>query len=272
MTLYRWSQTASSDATADSTINWAEGQAPSSINDSARAMMAATAKYRDDIAGAIVTSGSSTAYAVSSYEVFDTFAHLNGQMIAFTPHVTNGAGPVALNVDSLGGRLLRSAPNADLMAGVLIQGTPYVALYNNTDGAFYLQSFFGNPYNTPLGSGMDFWGTTAPNSSFVFPVGQAVSRSTYAALFSMVGTTYGVGDGSTTFNLPDVRGRVRAAIDNMGGSDAARLSSGNCSLVAVRGSLGGAGGEGAHLLSPNEMPVHSHRTRPNSKPEMLKAR
>lgn len=64
MTLYKWSQTASADATADSTINWAEGQAPSSINDSARAMMAATAKYRDDIAGAIVTGGTATAYTV----------------------------------------------------------------------------------------------------------------------------------------------------------------------------------------------------------------
>ena len=53
MTLYKWSQTASADATADSTINWAEGQAPSSVNDSARAMMAATAKFRDDIAGSV---------------------------------------------------------------------------------------------------------------------------------------------------------------------------------------------------------------------------
>ena len=57
MTLYKWSQTAALDATADATINWAEGQAPSSVNDSARAMMAASAKYRDDIAGAIVTAG-----------------------------------------------------------------------------------------------------------------------------------------------------------------------------------------------------------------------
>jgi hypothetical protein len=55
MTLYKCSQTASADATEDSTINWAEGQAPSSVNDSAHAMIAATAKYRDDIAGAIVT-------------------------------------------------------------------------------------------------------------------------------------------------------------------------------------------------------------------------
>src|SRR5215813_5149086 len=98
MAFWNWSKTAAANATADPTINWAEGQAPSSINDSARAMMAATAKYRDDIAGAIVTSGSSTAYTVSSYEVFDTFAHLNGQMIAFTAHTTNGA-TVTLNVD-----------------------------------------------------------------------------------------------------------------------------------------------------------------------------
>jgi fatty acid/phospholipid biosynthesis enzyme len=90
-------------------MNWQEGQAPSTVNDSARAMMAATAKYRDDIAGAIVTSGSSTAYTVSSYEVFDTLAHLGGQMIAFTPHTTNGA-TVTLNVDSLGAKPLRSAP------------------------------------------------------------------------------------------------------------------------------------------------------------------
>ena len=45
--------------------------------------MAATAKYRDDIAGAIVTAGTSTAYTVSSFQVFDTLTDLNGQMIAF---------------------------------------------------------------------------------------------------------------------------------------------------------------------------------------------
>ena len=56
MTLYKWSQAASLDAAADPTVNCAEGQALSSINDSARAMMAATAKYRDDIAGVIVTA------------------------------------------------------------------------------------------------------------------------------------------------------------------------------------------------------------------------
>lgn len=207
MPWFNWSQTASANATADATINWAEGQAPSSINDSARAMMAATAKYRDDIAGAIVTGGTSTAYTVASYSAFDTLAHLANQVIAFSPHVTNGA-TVTLNVDGLGAKPLRSSPGVELLAGTIIQGTPYVALYNNSDGAFYLQGYYGNPYNIPLAAGLDFWGTTAPNSSFAFPAGQAISRTTYSTLFAIMSTTYGSGDGSTTFNLPDKRERV----------------------------------------------------------------
>src|SRR5579863_5461414 len=240
MTLYKWSQTASADANADSTINWAEGQAPSSINDSARAMMAATAKYRDDIAGAILTAGISTAYTLASFQVFDTLAHLNGQMVAFTPHVTNGA-TVTLNVDSLGAKPLRSAPNVELPAGVIIQGTPYTATYNSTDGAFYLQGFFGNPYNIPIGAGLDFWGAAAPNSSFAFPYGQAISRTTYSALFAVVGTTYGTGDGSTTFNLPDKRGRISIGLDTMGGAASGRVTS---ATGGIDGATAGATGGG----------------------------
>jgi microcystin-dependent protein len=234
MTLYKWSQTASSDATADSTINWAEGQAPSSVNDSARAMMAATAKYRDDVAGANVTGGTSTAYTVSSYQVFDTLAHLNGQMIAFTPHTTNGA-TVTLNVDTLGAKPLRTAPGVELLAGTIIQGTPYIATYNNGDGAFYLHGYFGSPYLIPLGAGIDYWGATTPNSSFALAKGQPVSRTTYATLFSLFGTTYGSGDGSTTFNLPDKTGRVSA----MQETTATRLTSayfgGNSTVLGAVG-------------------------------------
>jgi microcystin-dependent protein len=251
MTLYKWSQTASADANADPTINWAEGQAPSSVNDSARAMMAATAKYRDDIAGATVTAGTSTAYTVASFQVFDTFADLNGQMIAFTPHTTNGA-TVTLNVDSLGAKPLRSAPNMELPAGVIIQGTPYTATYNNTDGAFYLKSYFGSPYNIPIAAGIDYWGTTAPNSSFAFPYGQAISRATYATLFAIVGTTYGSGDGSTTFNLPDKRGRISVALDTMGGSASGRITSASGGIDGT--TIGATGGGQTYTMQRSDLP------------------
>jgi hypothetical protein len=218
---FNWSRTAASNATADSTVNWSEGQLPSTVNDSARAMMASTAAYRDDVAGAITTGGSSTAYTVTSYQVFDTLAHLHGQMIAFIPHATNTAG-CTLNVDGLGAKPLVQSPGLDLPPGSLILGTPYVVTYRNDLGtpSFVLQGGLANPYNIPLGGGMDFWGTVVPNSSFAFPIGQAISRTTYATLFSLISTTFGVGDGSSTFNLPDKTGRVSA----MKESSATRLS------------------------------------------------
>jgi microcystin-dependent protein len=238
MTLYKWLQASGSNANVDSNVNWAEGQAPSSVNDSARGMMAAIAKYRDDIAGAIVTAGTSTAYTVLSYEVFDTLAHLNGQVIAFVPHATstNAAGiDVTLNVDSLGAKSVRMQPGVALPAGSLILGTPYLAVYNNSDGVFYLRNMT-SPYVVPLAAGFDFWGATTPNSCFAFPIGQAISRTTYATLFALLGTTYGVGDGSTTFNLPDKTGRVSA----MKEASATRLTSAGSGIDG--GTIGAAGG------------------------------
>jgi microcystin-dependent protein len=262
MSFWKWSRTAGTNATADGSINWAEGQSPSSVNDSARAMMAAAAKYRDDIAGAIITGGTSTAYTVASYQVFDTLAHLDGAMIAFAPHTTSGASPpngVTLNVDGLGGKPLRLSPGVELVDGALIQGTPYVATYNNADGAFYLRGFSGAPYQVPLGGLLPYIGATAPNSAFALPFGQAVSRTTYATLFTLVSTTFGAGDGSTTFNLPDLRGRLPAGVDNMGGSAASRIGSVVTDGGTIVGAtLGSAGGSATHALTTAELAAHSH--------------
>ena len=103
--------------------------------------------------------------------------------------------------------------------------------------------------SSPTGALTAFAGSDAP-TGWLLCYGQAVSRATYAALFSVVGTTYGSGDGSTTFNIPDMRGRAPVALDNMGGSDAGRLS--------VTNTLGGTGGAEKHLLLVAEMPSHSH--------------
>src|SRR5262249_18293285 len=141
MSFWKWSRTAASNATADGSINWAEGQAPSTVNDSARGMMAAAAKYRDDIAGAIATGGTSIAYTVSSFQSFDTLAHMDAAMIAFTPHATNTAA-CTLNVDGLGAKALRAAPGIELAAGTVVAGTPYAALYSNANSEFYLRGHF----------------------------------------------------------------------------------------------------------------------------------
>jgi microcystin-dependent protein len=72
-----------------------------------------------------------------------------------------------------------------------------------TDGSGALS--FATIGGVPIGAVFHFAASTAP-TGFLKANGAAVSRTTYAALFAITGTTYGVGDGSTTFNLPDLRG------------------------------------------------------------------
>lgn len=257
MTLWKWSTDPATNGSADSTCPFPEGMAPSQVNDSARGIMAAAAKYRDDISGKIVTGGTSTAYTITSNQGFDTLAHLDGAMIAFVPHTTSGAAPT-LNVDGLGAKPLRGQSGTDLLLGVLLEDTPYVAFYNNTAGEFVLHSYFVNPGEIPIGCGMEYWGSTVPSSNFVFAYGQAISRTDYPICFARLGTAHGSGDGSTTFNLPDKRGRVSAALDNMGGTSADRLTSPASGGVSDSTVIGSAGGAKDHTLTIPQIAAHSH--------------
>ncbi|WP_431304042.1 phage tail protein [Sediminicoccus sp. BL-A-41-H5] len=83
----------------------------------------------------------------------------------------------------------------------------------------------------------------------VWPNGQNLSRSAYAALFAALGTSYGVGDGSSTFGTPDLRGRALFGRDNLGGTAANRVTAGNSGIA---GSTLGAGG------GDERMPAHAH--------------
>jgi microcystin-dependent protein len=112
-----------------------------------------------------------------------------------------------------------------------------------------------NVLNSLTGVVLPFAGSTAP-AGWLLCFGQAISRTTYATLFAVIGTTYGTGDGSTTFNLPDLRGRIAPGQDNMGGTAAGRLTGVTGSVVGT--TLGATGGEETHNLSANEMPSHGH--------------
>jgi len=76
----------------------------------------------------------------------------------------------------------------------------------------------------PIGAVLAFPGATAP-TGWVMCDGAAISRTDYATLFAAIGVSFGAGDGSTTFNVPDLRGRVLVGKDDMGGSDASRVTS-----------------------------------------------
>jgi microcystin-dependent protein len=91
------------------------------------------------------------------------------------------------------------------------------------------------------------YGAAAAPTGWLLCDASAVSRTTYADLFAIIGTTYGVGDGSTTFNLPDLRGRVPVGLDAV-----------NVNLAAAD-ALAETGGEENHTLLTAEMPAHTHQ-------------
>jgi microcystin-dependent protein len=99
---------------------------------------------------------------------------------------------------------------------------------------------------------MVIWPTDTPPIYWLLCYGQAIDRTTYAALFNVIGTTYGNGNGSTTFNIPDMRGRFALGQDDMGGSSANRVT------ATQADNLGQSSGAETHTLSTGELPSHSH--------------
>ena len=136
---HNWSQTAAANATADSAIGWAEGQAPSTVNDSSRASMAVLAKWRDDNNGSLTTGGTSTAYTLTTNTVFTSLALMDNQTLAFTMSATSGSTPT-LNVDGLGAKFIRNATGVALPTGALLSGSVYKATYENSAGEWLLHN------------------------------------------------------------------------------------------------------------------------------------
>jgi microcystin-dependent protein len=122
-----------------------------------------------------------------------------------------------------------------------------------TDGAGTLSFAPGGSFSA--GMLVPYAGAAAP-TGWLLCFGQQINRTTYADLFTAIGTAYGVGDGVTTFNVPDLRGRAIAGKDDMGGTSANRLTNQSGGLDGDV--LGDTGGAETHTLTTAEMPAHTH--------------
>lgn len=153
----------------------------------------------------------------------------------------------------------------------------YISLQDNntnnnpTSSIGYWQWYMGlnDPNALPVGCIQDYAGSTLTNSRWTFCDGRALSRTAYAELFAVIGTRYGAGDGSTTFNVPDLRQRFSlglassgtyATLGKTGGSiDHTHVIKGHKHSVGNL-AITGASGSHTHTLTDNG---HTHATNPH---------
>jgi microcystin-dependent protein len=242
ITQTNWNESDASNSTA-APDGAPEGMAPSGVNDVLRAHQGALKRWYNWSIPKL-TAGTSTAYALT-YSVAPG-ALVDGMTHLVEFHTTNGAAPT-LNVNALGAVPLyyysygawRALPASLFGANALLR-----VAYHASSGVYRL---IGREDRT--GVIEDFAGATAPAGTLLC-YGQAISRTTYAGLFAALGTAHGAGDGSTTFNLPDLRDRATIGKGDMGGPAANRITSAVSGIdTTVLGVAGGAQSKTANVSS-----------------------
>jgi microcystin-dependent protein len=215
-----------------------EGMFPSGINDTIRADRGAIKRWYNQTIP-LVTGGSSTAYTLT-YGVAPT-ALADGMCHLIQFNALNGDAPT-LNVNLLGAKPLQyysAGAWRAVPAALFDVDTISRVAYNATAGTYRLLDVRGD-----TGEVKAFAGSTAP-AGYLLAFGQAISRTAFVGLFTVLGTTYGVGDGTTTFNLPDLRGMVAGGKSNMGGSDRGNLTGGTVLGAALGSQQVTSGGPGS---------------------------
>ena len=206
-------------------INIAEGCAPSGINNAIRQLMADLKDFQTGAVGDDLTVGGN-AYVTGNAAVTGNLtvtgtttltgiptaptaaAGTNTTQIATTAYAKNAVDTAAATLAPLASPAFTGTPTAPTASA----GTSTTQLATT---AFVMAN------GVPTGAVIPFANSTAP-TGWLECDGSAVSRTTYAALYAAIGTTYGSGNGSTTFNIPDLRGEFVRGWDHGRGVDASR--------------------------------------------------
>lgn len=128
MAVYQWSTSAASNASADANIDWSEGQLPSTVNDSARAMMAALAAMIRDQGGYATLGGSGNTFTLT---LSQTMTSKVPALLGFFATRSN-TGAVTMNVDGSGAYPLRQVSGTELVSGQIVSGSFYIISWNSS--------------------------------------------------------------------------------------------------------------------------------------------
>jgi microcystin-dependent protein len=172
------------------------------------------ARFSDvqDGKGVYIPTVGGSANAITLTSGYSVSAYVAGQTFRFIAASTN-SGAVTIALDGLAAKDVKVALAA-LTSGMITAGQMITVTYDGTQ--FQMQA--ESPASIGVGS-IVAWATSNIPAGWLECTGAAISRSTYSSLYAAIGTTYGVGDGSTTFNLPDYRGYFLRGQDGGAASD-----------------------------------------------------
>lgn len=174
----------------------------------------ATSLYLTDDAVADALNNAYNAGKITVSGAVDPFPRPTG-----VPQLVHGTGNPEGIVYAPQGSVYMRRDGLQTNGGVIYMKTTGVTL---STGWLDLATMSGATAAIPTGTVNQYAGSSAPTGWFICD-GSAISRTIYATLFAVVGTTYGSGDGSTTFNLPDLRGRVPVGYASGGKTEVATL-------------------------------------------------
>lgn len=219
-------------------------------NAQARTDYAAFGQVQDGVVNWSIAGGTSDAITATYTPVIT--ALIDGQICGFRATAANATTTPTFSPNGITAEVITKNGGQPLGMGDIAGNLAETILrYNLANTRWELLNPSLTSSSVPTGAVLPFAGAAAP-AGFLICDGSNISRTTYSVLYALLGTLYGVGDGSTTFGLPDYRGRVPAGLD----AGANRITSAGSGISG--NTLGATGGAEAITLITAQLPSHTH--------------